>query len=182
MNRLSLWGIYALYIRQFIDLKRSLGFKYITEETIYSIIDRFTTEMGETKVGISKELAEKWCERKNNESDSYRFHRCLCLSQLSSYLCKIGISSYIPRLPRIKSSFTPYIFSKDEIAAIFNASDKLIAQRRMMNSIIFAMPALLRLLYGTGLRIGEALALRNKDINLTENFFILETRKMVSNE
>jgi integrase/recombinase XerD len=177
MNRFSLWGIYAPYIRQFIDLKRSLGFKYITEETIYSIFDRFTTEMGETKVGISKELAEKWCECKNNESDTYRFHRCLCLSHLSSYLCKIGIPSYIPQLPRIKSSFTPYIFSKDEIAAIFNAADTLIAQRKMMNSIIFVMPALLRLLYGTGLRIGEALALRNKDINLTENFFIIRDSK-----
>lgn len=177
MNKRLLWGIYAPYIRQLIDLKRSLGFKYFTEETIYSIFDRYTREIGETKLGISKELAEKWCERKNNESDSYRFHRCLCLSQLSSYLCRIGIRSYIPRLPRVKSSFTPYIFSKDEMAAIFNASDKLVAQRKMMNSIIFVMPALLRLLYCTGLRIGEALALRNKDINLTENFLIIRDSK-----
>lgn len=177
MKKRLLWGIYAPYIRQLIDLKRSLGFKYFTEETIYSIFDRYTREISETKLGISKKLAEKWCERKNNESDSYRFHRCLCLSQLSSYLCRIGIRSYIPRLPRVKSSFTPYIFSKDEMAAIFNASDKLVAQRKMMNSIIFVMPALLRLLYCTGLRIGEALALRNKDINLIENFLIIRDSK-----
>jgi len=177
MSKHQLWGIYAPYIMQLIDLKRSLGFKYITEETIYSIFDRFTMEMGETEVGISKELAEKWCRRKNNESDSYRFHRGVCISQLSSYLCKIGIRSYIPRLPQRKSGFTPYIFSKDQIAAVFNASDKLRAQRKMMNSIMFVIPALLRLLYGTGLRIGEAVALRYKDVNLTDNFLIIRDSK-----
>jgi integrase/recombinase XerD len=177
MNKHQLWGIYAPYIRQLIDLKRSLGFKYITEETIYSIFDRFTMEMGETEVGISKALAEKWCERKNDESDSYRFHRSICLSQLSSYLCKIGIRSFIPRLPIYKSAFTPHIFSKDEMAVLFNSSDKLRAQRKMMNSMMFVMPALLRLLYGTGLRVGEALALRNNDINLTDNFLVIKDSK-----
>ena len=35
-----------------------------------------------------------------------------------------------------------------------------------MNSIIFIMPTILRLLYATGLRIGEVVALQNKDVNL----------------
>lgn len=177
MNKHQLWGIYAPYITQLIDLKRSLGFKYITEETIYSIFDRYTMEMGETAVGISKELAENWCKRRNNESDSYRFHRGVCISQLSSYLCKIGIRSYIPRLPKCISTFTPYIFSKVEIAAIFNASDKLRAQRKLMNSILFVMPTILRLLYATGLRIGEAVVLQIKDVNLTDNFLVIRDSK-----
>jgi integrase/recombinase XerD len=177
MNKHRFWGIYAPYIKQLIDLKRSLGFKYITEENIYSIFDRFTMEMGETEVGISKELAENWCKRKNNESDSYRFHRGVCISQLSSYLCKIGIWSYIPPLPKCKSTFTPYIFSKVEIAAIFNASDQLRAKRKLMNSMLFVMPTLLRLLYATGLRIGEAVALQNKDVNLMDNFIVIRDSK-----
>jgi integrase/recombinase XerD len=177
MNKRTFWGIYAPYIKELIDFKRGLGFKYETEEFIYAIFDRFTMERGEKEVGISKELAEKWCERKNNESDSYRFHRCVCICQLSSYLCKIGIRSYIPGMPKCKSTFTPYIFSNVEIAAIFNASDKLRAQRKMMNSIIFVMPTILRLLYATGIRIGEAVALQNKDVNLTENFLIVRDSK-----
>ena len=177
MNKRALWGIYAPYIRQLIDFKRSLGFKYITEEVIYSLFDRFTIELGETEVGISKALAENWCQRKNNESDSYRFHRGVCISQLSSYLCKIGIRSFIPRLPQCNTTFTPYIFSKMEIAAIFNASDELRAQKKMMNSMLFAMPAILRLLYATGLRIGEAVVLQNKDVNLTDNFLVIRDSK-----
>jgi len=177
MSKNQVWGIYAPYIRQLIDLKRALGFKYVTEEYIYLRFDQFTIERGETETGISKGLADKWCERWNNESDSYRFHRCVCLSQLSSYLCKLGICSYIPRIPRKQSTFTPYIFSKEEMAAIFNAADTLALPRRIMNSMIFIVPALLRLLYGTGLRIGEALSLQNKDVNLIENYIVIKDSK-----
>jgi len=177
MNSKQFWGVYAPFITQFIEIKRSLGFKYATEETIYTIFDRFTIELGETRVGISKELSEKWCKRRNNESSSYRFHRCLCLSQLSSHLCQIGIRSYIPQLPRQQSSFAPYIFSQEEMSAIFSAVDGLTAQRKMMNSMIFVMPALLRLLYSTGLRISEALELRNKDINMNDCYLVIKDSK-----
>lgn len=177
MNNRPFWGIYAPYIKQLIDLKRGLGFKYETEEYIHSLFDRFTIEMNETEVGISKGLAEKWCERNNNESDSYRYHRGVCLCQLSSYLCKIGIRSYIPRLQKSNHSFTPYVFSKEEITAIFVASDNLRAQRKMMNTILFVMPAMLRLLYSTGLRISEAVALENKDVNLDEKYIVIKDSK-----
>ncbi|MCX6234991.1 MAG: tyrosine-type recombinase/integrase [Bacteroidetes bacterium] len=61
--------------------------------------------------------------------------------------------------------------------AIFHAADALVAPRRIMNSVIFIVPTLLRLLYGTGLRIGEALSLENKDVNLAENFIIIKDSK-----
>lgn len=177
MNKNQPWGIYAPYIKQFIDLKRGLGFKYVAEEYIYLRFDKFTIERGEKEIGISKELADKWCERRNNESSSVRFHRCLCISQLSSYLCKLGIRSYIPRMPRNESMFTPYVFSAKEITDIFNAADDLIMPRRMMNSLIFSVPSLLRILYGSGLRVGEVFSLHNKDVNLKENYIIIKDSK-----
>lgn len=39
------------------------------------------------------------------------------------------------------------------------------------------MPALIRTLYGTGMRISEALALINKDVNLRDNYFVLRDTK-----
>jgi len=177
MNKNQAWGIYAQYIRDFINMKRSLGFKYENQEHILLQFDRLTTEEGETKVGISKELADKWCERRSNESDRSRYFRCVCISQLSSYLCNLGIRSYIPRLPPFQSTFTPYIYSKKEIASIFNAADALITPKRIMNSIIFIVPTLIRLLYGTGIRVGEALYLQNKDVNLSENYILVKDSK-----
>jgi integrase/recombinase XerD len=177
MNEKQFLGIYAPYIKDFIALKRGLGFKYDTEEIIYRIFDRFTIQRGEKTLGVSRELAEEWCKKNENESDSYRKHRVICLSQLSSYLCQIGIRSYIPRIPVLRTTFTPYILSNNEVIALFYAADQLRSKRRNMNTIIFSIPVLLRFLYATGVRISEALSLKNRDINLDDKYFILRDSK-----
>ena len=41
----------------------------------------------------------------------------------------------------------------------------------------FVLPVLLRFLYGTGLRISEALALINRNVNLVENYIVLRDCK-----
>lgn len=113
--RNQLQGIYAPYIKEYIDFKRSLGFKYKTEATIFALFDQLTVKRAEKKVGITRDLAEAWRGLNSNESSSYRYHRCVCLNQLASYLCKIGIPSYALQLPPNKSIFVPYIFSMDEV-------------------------------------------------------------------
>ncbi len=123
-------GVYAPYIEQYIDVRRELGFKCELEEDIFFLFDRFTIERGETNVGITKELADNWNIKPPNESDSYRYRRALTIRQLASFLCQIGIRSYIPQLPTFKSTFTPYIFSKTEINALFKAVDELRGKKK----------------------------------------------------
>lgn len=177
MNERNFLGIYAQHIKDFIALKRGLGFKYETEEIIYSIFDRFTVQRGEQTLGVTRELAQAWCKKNENESSSYRYHRVICLSQLSTYLCQNGIRSYIPKIPVLRTSFTPYVFSKAEVATLFQAADQLRAKQKYMKTIIFSIPVLLRFLYATGVRISEALALKNRDINLDDKYFILRDSK-----
>ena len=169
-------GIYAHYIKRFITFKRELGFKYITEEYIYYVFDRLTIARGETIIGITKDLANEWTRENPNESNSYRCHKAVCLNQLASFLCKMGIPSYITQVPAYRSTFTPHIYSKSEIAAIFNACDD-IRGKQAQKSIIIILPALIRLLYGTGLRIGEALSLKTKDVNLDDRYLVVRDSK-----
>jgi len=63
------------------------------------------------------------------------------------------------------------------MSAIFSAVDGLTLHRKMMNSMIFIMPALLRLLYSTGVRISEALDLRNKDVNMNDGYLVIKDSK-----
>jgi integrase/recombinase XerD len=176
MNK-PLWGIYASYLGDFIMLKRQLGFKYKTEETILSIFDRFTIERGESVLGITQELADCWYNYGPNSSDSYRYHKGVCLNQFSTYLCERGIHSYVRSMPAYDKSFTPYIFSTKQIKTLFAACDALRSTKRSMNSVVMTLPALVRLLYGTGLRISEALALKNSDVHLEENYLIVRDSK-----
>jgi len=45
------------------------------------------------------------------------------------------------------------------------------------NSTIFSIPALIRLLYSTGIRFSEALSLNNKDVNLIEKYLMVKDSK-----
>lgn len=177
MNEKSFHSIYAPYIEQLIDFKRSLGFKYVEEASIFHRFDTFIMEQNIKQVGVTRELFEKWRDRIPGESDNYKYARCVCLNQLAAYLSDVGIISYVSRLPQRRNSFVPYVFSKQEMNDLFEASNQLEIRRRQMNSVIFSIPILLRFLYSTGLRIGEALSLNNEDINLSDNYLVVKDSK-----
>ena len=152
-------------------MKRALGFKYTSSAKILYQIDNMANQAGEISLGLTKEFAEKWCKKQPNESNSYYYGKISLLIQFSLFLKDLGIESYIPKLPHlIKSTFTPYIYSRKEIDDIFKACDELILQQLNTNSCIISIPAIIRLLYGTGLRISEAISIKNKDIDLEEKY------------
>lgn len=170
-------GIYAPLLEQYIAFKQNLGYKFTSAESAYYIFDQFTILNGESKIGITKELADKWAVKRPNESDSTCYKRVMYLIHFSSFLNDSGFPSYVPRLPKAyKTTFTPYIFSKEQMKAIFEASDQL-KVNNFMDSTVNVIPALLRMLYGTGIRIGEAVSLKVKDVNLTEQFLIIRQSK-----
>ena len=178
MRNRVFWSILAPYITEFIAFKRSLGYKYEEEERMLSNFDKFILEQNQTSIGLSKHITDKWSERRNNESELTRYGRMVYLCQFSRNLRNSGIKSYIPQLPKYPDcTFIPYIYSYDEIAAIFKACDNLRSKKRDMNSPLFVMPCLLRMLYATGIRIGEALFIKNKDVNINEKCLTLRETK-----
>jgi len=178
MSNKTFWSIEASNITEFIAFKRSLGYKYETQESILLNFDKFLLEQNKNCIGLSKEIADKWAEKRNGECELSRYGRLICISQFSSYLRNRGIKSYIPQLPKYpESTFIPHIYSYDEMAAMFKACDGLRLKKRDMSSSLFVMPCLLRMLYATGIRVGEALFLKNKDININDKCLTLRETK-----
>lgn len=176
MNRIF-YSVFGPYIEQFIELKNSLGYKYKDAGFAFSSFDRLAWEKNTSEIAITKEFADEWSIKRPNESDKTRFNRIQQISQFARFLCDLGFRSYIPKAPKIKSTYTPYIFSKDEMKIIFLVCDKLAPSSRNHNSAVFAIPVLIRLLYGTGIRISEALYLSCSDINLQDKFLTLRCCK-----
>lgn len=159
-------------------MKRKLGFKFTTSAAILFLFDRVAEKTGEATPCITRELAQRWSKKKPNESERYRYIRVQVLAQFSLHLCDIGIESFVPKLPPYPhGTFIPYIYSQKEVEVIFKASDKLRLGRRFMTSSLFSVPTLLRLLYSTGVRIGEALDLKEEDVNLDEKFLRIKDSK-----
>lgn len=170
-------SIYAAHIEKYVEFKRCLGFKLRDAEYVFIQFDRLALQRKETSVGITKELSDAWCEKRPNESNGTRYDRVSKLSLFARYLCTMGYPSYVPEVPRFKSSFTPYIFTKDEIKRLLTASDQYSPGKISEDSPFLLIPALFRVLYGTGLRIGEAIELLDKDINIEEKYLIVRQSK-----
>lgn len=159
-------SIFAPFMQRLITIKRGLGFKCIDMEYSYLMFDRFILSESVSSVGITRELAEKWSAPRANESQRTRYVRIAHVAQLCHFLCTLGYKSHIPRLPRIQRSHVPYIFSREQVAAFFAASDRIMIKCSRHETSISAVPALFRMLYSTGMRLGEALALRDVDVDL----------------
>lgn len=170
-------GIFAPFMERYIVLKRGLGYKCIDMEYSFSMFDRFTVGENVPAVCITRELAEKWAIPRPNEASRTRYVRIAHVAQLSAFLCSIGYESHIPKLPKAQSSHVPYIFSREQIAAIFGAADRLILKCSRHETFMSAVPSLFRILYGTGMRLGEALALRDKDIDLQKKTIFIKGGK-----
>lgn len=154
-----------------------MGYSYEDAEHKYVHFDRFTIQHNETTIGITKDLAESWSKKRPNESDNTRYRRIMYLNLFASFLNDMGYNSYIAPYPtKYKSTFTPHILTKKEMHAIFEACDKL-NKGTLMNSTVNVIPALIRLMYGTGIRIGEALSLKVKDVNLAKGYLVTVSSK-----
>ena len=91
----------------------------------------------------------------------------------------LGFDAYLfPKrsLPKNHSDFRPYIFSDNEISAIIKAADGLKPMRRSPK-YHFIYPALVRLLYGCGLRISEARYLKTQQVDLDQGIIYIDKSK-----
>jgi integrase len=170
-------GIYAGLIHRYVEYKRSLGFKMEDVEERLQRFDRMTVERKENTIGITKSLFDGWSKIAPLESIVNNYSRISILRGFSAYLQLMGYNSYIPKLPRHKSTFTPHIYTKQEITSIFRECDKLYCHRRYLYSSKCIMPCLIRLLYSTGIRINEALRLTHADVDLESGTLMLRECK-----
>lgn len=162
-------GVFARSCEAFIAQKRALGYRYETEERYLRYFDAFTIERKLREPVLTKELVEAWVETHPYESEKTRQHRVTIVREFARYLVASGQEAYIlpPQKRRASVNFIPYIFTEAEIAKLLRASDRM--ERKAVSPYIhLVMPVLLRILYGCGLRISEALALRVRDVDLEQ--------------
>lgn len=171
------YSIYGSLFEEYLALKRSLGYKCNHVEYAFRRFDRFVLNEEETSIGLSKELSDKWCIKQPNEANRSWYNRVQIIRSFSSFLQSLNYASSLPKLPKIKSIYTPYIYSKRQIALLFKECDRLNTHVSCFNSIVLVIPCLFRVLYGTGVRLGEALSLPCNDINLKEKYILLRNSK-----
>ena len=72
----TMTGPFAEVAQEFIQYKRSAGFKYANEPKCLSRFCRFSEEQGVTEIEISRSLAEKWTAPREDESEKSLYILC----------------------------------------------------------------------------------------------------------
>ncbi|EHP50826.1 tyrosine-type recombinase/integrase [Odoribacter laneus] len=166
MNREFL-SIFASHLEDFLNLKRNLGYKYNGSAYILYNIDKCICDNNLKILSINKEFALNWCAKRSNEANRTWYGRVVVFREFAIYLTENGTDAYVPARPKHPTdSYVPYVFTHDEIERLFESADSLRLEKLEMRSAIFAIPVLLRFLYETGLRVSEAMALKNRNISL----------------
>ena len=155
--------ITAAYIAE----KRAVGNKMEKGERVMRRIADLHDELGCPPDELPKELVEAWIAKRPGEAEATRLGRISDIRGLARYMARMGYSAYV--VPgkqgyRDRGAYDPHIFTDAEIAALLVAADALAGgdpacQRAQMALII-------ELLYSSGLRVGEACALRKGDVEL----------------
>ena len=101
-------------------------------------------------------------------ASTVRGRECMA-RQFAAYLRSAGHDAWVlPKssLTRARSGFVPYVFTRDEVERIFAACDGTSGKGARGERCRLFYQALFRLLYSTGMRLGESLALSVADVDL----------------
>jgi len=162
-------------LASYLIFRRASGVKLIKEEGYLRSFDRFLCIKGAVEKDIDEATVAKWINVADVMSPTKR-NRYNAIKMFADYVRPLGISITMPEKLKTNSSYTPYLFNDDEMQRIFTAADNF-EFRRFETDAYVQTPVLLRILFGCGLRLGEALRLKWSDVDLEKGTIrILEAK------
>lgn len=168
--RIDCSSILAPYIKEYIELKRTFGFKYNPETQILNRFDRFCADNKLATPSISAQLLEMWGKPQIGENETTQQLRIRVVRGFSLYMNRIGLqapAAFHP-LPVSNEKFIPHIFTQEEIVNLFQTIDSICAKQRTVSPIRhLVIPVLFRVIYGCGLRLSEALSLKKENVDVS---------------
>lgn len=152
----------AQAVSAYVAYKQSLGMRFATEARALKSfsralgdvdLDRIEPEQVRAFLNGTGPMTRFWHRKLDALRGFYRF------ALARRYTPRSPLPTNVPRCPQ---AFVPYIYSEEEIKRLLAAA----ASRERCNLSSLTCRTLLLVLYGTGLRIGEALGLDLADVDL----------------
>jgi len=152
-------------ITQYAAFRKSLGAEFASAESLLNTFSRrvgedidveeIRTEQVEVFLAGSGPVTRYWRRKYDTLRGLYRY------AVSRGFVDHAPLPATVPKMPE---RLGPYIYSADELQRLIDpAAPEHIGWRKLQPH---TLPAVLLLLYGAGLRIGEAVALMLRDVDL----------------
>jgi integrase/recombinase XerD len=162
-------------VNAYVTFKRSLGMRFATQPRV---LRRFSRVLGDIEVcEVTPEAVRAFLDGDRSVTNTWFLNHKL-LRGLFKFAISRGFTTRLP-LPDITPSalppFRPHIYSTNELTALLTATGVLKSCRNPMQPYTFRV--LLLLLYSTGIRVGEALRLTLRDVDLHSRLITIRDTK-----
>jgi len=177
MNALKLQSLLAVDIQNLITLRRLSGTDYQSQAQLLGYFDRFLVEQHLREPCITRKTVDRYLESLSHLAPRTRLNRFSVVKQLCEYLARNDPEGYVPEPLRASASrgaHQPYIYSNSEIQTLLAAASQLPPENSLRPH---TYRTLLGLLYSTGIRIGEASALKLEHVHSQEQMLYIEEGK-----
>lgn len=159
----------------YLAKKRSMGVRFESTEVL---LRGFCRAMGNRDIEeVTSEAVAEFLQGRGSLSATWML-RYKVLSGLYRFAVSRGYTALSPlptTLPKLPPQQTPYVYSAEELRRLLNATSILEVGHRPQVPAMYR--TLLLVLYGSGMRIGEALRLVLQDVDLTEQIITVRDTK-----
>lgn len=164
-------------INDFINFKRSLGYKYTNKDYYLSFIDKANLELGNYDY-LTKEVMEEAFNKSMSKCNSQYRGFISYYREISKYLNTLDNCSYILPDSYIARNYHAqiYLFSNEEISKFFKTLKSLVIEGDYKPNLL-VLEAIYTILYFCGVRCIEARMLETKDVYLDDGYLIIRNSK-----
>jgi integrase/recombinase XerD len=169
MNKLS------KFLREYLSVRRQLGYDL---KRVEAMLLSFISFLKKKKAyHITNQLALEFATANSRASPSWQSRRLGVIRQFASYLHTFDARTEIPSKELLPFSYhrrPPYIFTDSDITNLLETFQSSMAQGAMEAHAYFVLFGLIAV---TGMRTGEALALKNNSVDLSRGIITINESK-----
>lgn len=177
MKQFTFTSQLAPIIWKYLESRQNEGYTSVHCGYYMQELDCLSKELSDAPV-VTKELIDAWDLLKPYLSNRSKIVRHNAIRAFAKFAYTQDGISYVPDTSKLKNSstFTPHIFTVEEIRRLLYAADNLPVRNNAPTRHL-VIPAVIRLLYCCGFRIGEVLRLRVKDVDLDTGIITVHNGK-----
>ncbi|GAB7549371.1 tyrosine-type recombinase/integrase [Cupriavidus sp. 8B] len=162
-------------VTAYVTTQRSLGLRFVAADRL---LRQFAHQMGDVGIAdVRPDAVVQFLQGTGPLTNTWRL-KYNVLSGLYRFAISRGYSGSCPlpaNVPKLPPPQTPYVYSTDELHRLIDATPLLYNYRSPQQASMYR--TLILLLYGSGLRVGEALRLTIVDADLNNRVIIVRDTK-----